>query len=118
VTKGRTQHVIDLSGSTEFTDEDGGTTRAYFPLLDIQGRGATREEAFRALIEQIDAITANDENARAAFSEWAQDNIIEKEMTADEIRAEDEIDSKAEEASSHFRALTSDSFGRSGASRV
>ncbi len=108
--KRRTRQAIDLSGATEFTDEDGGTVRAYFPLLDLQGRGATRDEAFHALTEQLGSLLDSDEEARVAFLKFAEENVVEQEMSDEEIRAEEEMESGAMSAGSKFRVLTSDDF--------
>jgi thioredoxin 1 len=108
VTDRRTRQAIDLSSDTQFTDEGGGTIRAYFPLLDVQGRGATEHEAFQALTEQLGALLQMDEEAREVFGKWAEDHIVEQEMSPEEIAAEDQIESAA--ADVHFRALTSADF--------
>lgn len=106
----RTQQAIDLSESTEFTDEDGGTIRAYFPLLDVQGRGATRDEAFHALTEQLGALLQIDEGARETFQKFAEEHIVEQEMSEEEIAAEEALESDAEAAGAHVRVLTSADF--------
>jgi thioredoxin 1 len=110
VTEPRTRQAIDLSGSTEFSDEGGGTIRAYFPLLDIQGRGANEHEAFEALTEQLGALLQIDEQARETFGKWAEDHIIEQEMTPEMIAEEEQMESAATDAGSHFRALTTGDF--------
>ena len=108
--KRRTQQVIDLGSSLEFSEEDGGTVRAYFPILDVQGRGADRDEAFGALLEHLEAIMQTDESAARTFSEWAAGHIVEQEMTDEEIAADDAIDEQAQAAGAQFRALTSADF--------
>ena len=106
----RTRQAIDLSSSIEFSDEGGGTYRAYFAVLDIQGRGASEDEAFHSLTEQLGVILRGDEEAREAFGKWAEDHIIEQELTPEEIAEEDEMSSLAAGAENDFPALTVDSF--------
>ena len=108
--KPRTRQAINLSGSTEFTEESGGTVRAYFPPLDIQGRGASHEEAFHSLTEQLGIILRSDAEARETFGRWAQDNVIEQELTPDEIAEEEEMESLAAQAGHGFPELTTASF--------
>jgi len=108
--KPRTRQAINLSGATEFTDEGSGTVRAYFSLLDVQGRGASHEEAFRALIEQLESILSSDENAREEFGKWAENNIVEQELSPAEIAEEEEMEALAAQAGNDFRALTTETF--------
>src|SRR5438876_4430274 len=100
----QTRQAIDLSGATEFTEEDGGTVRAYFALLDIQGRGANAEEAFHALTEQLGVILGSDEQARETFSTWASDHIVEQELTPDMLADVVPIETHS------FAELTSETF--------
>lgn len=102
----RTRQAVDLSSSTEFTDEGGGTFRAYFAPLDIQGRGASEQEAFDALAEQLGVILRSDAEAREVFGKWAEEHIIEQEMTPEEIAEEKAMEALAASAGHDFPELT------------
>ncbi len=110
MTEPQTRQAIDLSGSTEFTEEDGGTYRAYFALLDIQGRGANEQEAFEALTEQLGVILSSDDEARETFSNWAQDHIIEQEISPEMLADDAAVSPLAAQAGKSFRELTTDTF--------
>jgi thioredoxin 1 len=104
------QQVVDIAGHTELTKLDDGTFRLWFAPLEIEGLGATEDDArahFRRLFEQK---LEYDEQAREAFEKWAPDHVIELEMTEDEIRAEEEMEALAQSAGSDFPELTPDTF--------
>jgi thioredoxin len=102
--------VIDLSSAVEFSEEDGGTVCAHFAPLDIHGRGATQDEAFHALTEQLGAILQTDDAARAEFSKWAEGHVVDHEPTAEEVAAEIDISPRARSAQAPFRELTAATF--------
>jgi thioredoxin 1 len=104
------QQVVDIAGHTELTKLDDGTFRLWFAPLEIEGLGATEDDArahFRRLFEQK---LEYDEQAREAFEKWAPDHVIELEMTEDEMRAEEEMEALAQSAGSDFPELTPDTF--------
>ncbi len=106
----RTQHVVDIAGHTELTKLDDGTIRMYFEPLDIEATGSTEDDArdmFRRLFEQKMEL---DEEAQKAFETWAPEHVIEVEMSDDEIRAEEEMESRALQAGKDFAELTPDTF--------
>jgi thioredoxin len=106
----RTQQAVNISGNTEMTTAEDGTVRLYFEPLDIEATGSTEQDArdmFRRLFEQKLEL---DEEAREIFQKWAPDHLIEVEMTEEEIREEDEIQSAANEAGRDFAELVPDTF--------
>jgi thioredoxin len=106
----RTQHVVDIKGSTEQTLLPDGRVRLYFEPLDIEATGTTEDDArqmFRRLFEQKLEL---DEAAQEILEKWAPEHVIEVEMTEDEIRESEEIESRAKDAGKDFTELTPDTF--------
>lgn len=106
----RTQQAVDIAGNTELTRLDDGTYRLWFAPLEIEGLGATEDDArdhFRRLFEQK---LEYDEEARDAFERWAPDHLIEIELSEEESREEEALESRAHEAGADFPALTPDTF--------
>jgi thioredoxin 1 len=110
MTERRTKQVVDIGSNMEITKLDDGSIRLFFAPLDIDASGATEEDArdhFRRLFEQK---LEYDEDARETFNRWAQEHVVEMEMTDDEIREEDEVSSRANDAGKDFTELTPDTF--------
>ncbi len=106
----RTQQAVDIAGHTELSKLEDGTIRLWFAPLEIEGVGATEDDArahFRRLFEQK---LEYDEEAREVFERWAPDHLIEIELTPDEIRAEEEMETLASRAGADFPELTPDTF--------
>ena len=106
----RTQQAVDIAGTTEMTKLEDGTIRMWFAPLEIEGLGATEDDArahFRRLFEQK---LEYDDEAREAFEKWAPEHVIEIELSEEEIRAEEEMEALAQTAGSDFPELTPDTF--------
>jgi len=106
----RTQQAVDIAGNTEVTKLEDGTVRLWFAPLEIEGLGATEDDArahFRRLFEQK---LEYDEEAREVFEKWAPEHIIEIEMSDEEIQAEEEMAELATSAGADFPELTPDTF--------
>ena len=68
--------VIDLKRNCEWS-EDGGDLVVRFPPLDIEGRGATKDEATAALMATLEEAT-QDRATALQFSEWASAHIVKR----------------------------------------
>lgn len=106
----RTQQVVDIASHTELTRLDDGTYRLWFEPIEVEGLGATEDDArehFRRLFEQK---LEYDEQAREAFERWAPEHVIEVELSEDESREADELEANAARAGADFAELTPGSF--------
>jgi thioredoxin 1 len=110
VAEGRTKHVIDLSSSCDFTEGPDGSVQVRFGALDLEVSGTDRDEAFKNLIAALDERTHNDPAAAERFNTWAQEHVVEVDMTEDEIREERMVDEAAAEAGHHFAELDASAF--------
>ena len=106
----RTQRAVDISGNSEMTKLEDGTYRIWFAPLEIEGLGATEDDArdhFRRLFEQK---LEYDEEAREILERWAPDHMIEVELSDEEVREQEEIEAQATSAGAGFAELTPETF--------
>jgi thioredoxin 1 len=108
--EGRTKQVIDLSGSCDFTEQPDGSVRVRFAPLDLDVTGADQEDAFKNLVAALGEATDRDENARDAFNKWAQEHVVEVDMTDDEVREERMVEEAAVDAGHAFTELDTSTF--------
>ena len=106
----RTQQAIDVAGNTEIETDKDGNVVASFPPLDIKALAGNEEDAKQLMREMLFDKINNDEQARAEFSKWAEDHIIEIEMTDEQVAEEERQEREFEEASGGVLALTTDTF--------
>ena len=107
------RQVVDVSGGSLFIDLEDGRVRVRFPLFDVEAEGADRDEAFEQLVPLLREHLSSNEAAQQAFSEWAQEHIIEVEMTDEEIAESRELENLVERGKKigkEFRALDAPSF--------
>ena len=107
------RQVLDISGASRFIELDDGTVRVHFPLFDLEAEGADSDEAFQNLIPMIQEHLASSEAAQQAFQEWAEEHVVEQDMTDEEIAQEQEIEDLAERGKTigkTFRALEASDF--------
>lgn len=107
------RQVLDISGASTFTDLEGGRVRAYFPLFDVEAEGADRDEAFHNLIPLLQEHLESNEAAQQAFEEWAQDHVMEVDMTDEQIAEEQErgdLVERGKKIGKEFRALEASEF--------
>jgi len=107
------RQVLDISGASRFTELDDGTVRVHFPLFDLEAEGADHDDAFQNLVPLIQEHLASSEAAQQAFQEWAEDHVVEREMTDDEIAQEREVEDLVERGKKigkTFRALEASEF--------
>ena len=87
--KRRTRQALNLSGCSEYRELADGTWEAYFPVLDVRATAATEDEVRLALQEAVgERINTGGDDVQRIFQEWAQDNIIEQEITEEQYQAE------------------------------
>jgi thioredoxin 1 len=110
MTERKTQQVIDLRNNTEITTYEDGKVSARFELLNLEVLGSDENHARELLLEVLQDKVNGDEDARARFSEWAADHIIEVEMTDEDVAEERAVETTAAEASKDFRELSPETF--------
>ena len=87
--KRRTRQALNLRGCSEYRELDDGTWEAYFPVLDVRTTAPTKDEAHVALQEAVgEKLNNGDDAVKQAFQEWAENNIIDQEITEEQYQAE------------------------------
>jgi thioredoxin 1 len=113
VTERPKRQVLNISGACEFTELEDGHVSVKFPLFGIEAVGTNRDDAFERLLPLLQEHLELSEIAREKFQEWAPQNVIEVEMTDEEIAQEREMDLLVEEGKKigkSFTALDASSF--------
>jgi thioredoxin len=108
--EGKTKQVIDLSSSCEFTERPDGSVGIRFDALGLDASGTDREDAFKNLVAALGERTEQDESTRERFNQWAQEHLVEVEMTDEEMQEERMVDEAATEAGHAFKELDSSTF--------
>lgn len=106
----RTQQAVDVGGETQIATDKDGNVIATFAPLDIQATAGNEADARMLMREMLVDRLNNDEQAQETFTKWAEDHLIEIEMTDEEIEAEERMEAEAAEASADVPALTVDTF--------
>lgn len=87
----RTIKVIDLRSNCSFVQKADGWT-ATFPLFDLEASGETEDDAYAQLSDILGRFLNDADEAQIEkWRNFTANNIIEREMTAEEIRAEEEL---------------------------
>ena len=87
--KRRTREALNLRGCSEYRELADGTWEAYFPVLDVRAIAPTEEDVRLALREAVgEKVNNGDDAVKQTFQEWAENNIIEQEITEEQYQAE------------------------------
>jgi thioredoxin 1 len=113
VSKRPTQKVVNVSGTSEFTDLPDGRVRIHFPLFDISAEGSDRDDALQQLFPVLQAHLESSDEALQQWQEWAPNNLVEREMTDEQIAQQKEMDDLVEQGKKigkTLRALEASEF--------